>query len=503
MNIIQTFYSYTDGDPLFDNAGFLSAEFNWLSIALSCVLLKQHFGKVTLYCNHKVRILVEELHIPYTNIVEIPDFMENYEGYNLWALPKVYTYSMQREPFLHVDCDWFMFEKLSDDFLSSDLFAQNIEYDDQFYNRKCIERFIHAGGVVPQCVNAELSAPICRVANAGILGGNDIDFIKRYVNQVYSFIKKNDRVLKVTKDGFINSFYEQMFFYTMARQENKSVNYCTRGDKLSTKFDWLDIDFTCKPKYGYMHLLASLKRSINAQIFVSQYLRNIAPDLYKNIIQTYINRGGHTIINYFDICSDLCINNLRTNDLIFSETKKYLKINVPISKESLDSYITKSNYKDDNLLSKIYCIDLMRYNAEKSLVENYQEICSVNDKNITFFWKEDLLKKNKLKLNNQFSFIELSQDIYKYLFPNYHFPFRNPIMAFLKDPLILKVKDVLLRGIGAEIIRYMWTVSEATAPQIISHIQLELKDDDVRSDSELIMKYIISFITNNVLLCDE
>ena len=74
--------------------------------------------------------------------------------------------------------------------MSSDLFAQNIEYDDQFYNRKCIERFIHAGGVVPQCVNAELSAPICRVTNAGILGGNDIDFIKRYVNQVYSFIKK-------------------------------------------------------------------------------------------------------------------------------------------------------------------------------------------------------------------------------------------------------------------------------------------------------------------------
>lgn len=184
-----------------------------------------------------------------------------------------------------------------------------------------------------------------------------------------------------------------MFFYTMARQENKSVNYCTRGDKLSTKFDWFDIDFTCKPKYGYMHLLASLKRTINAQIFVSQYLRNIAPDLYKNIIQTYINRGGHTIINYFDICNDLCINNLRTNDLIFSETKKYLKINVPISKESLDSYITNSNYKKDNLLSKIYYTDLMRYNAEKSLIENYQEICSINDKNINFFWKEEVFKK--------------------------------------------------------------------------------------------------------------
>ena len=49
----------------------------------------------------------------------------------------------------------------------------------------------------------------------------------------------------------------------------------------------------------------------------------------------------------------------------------------------------------------------------------------------------------------------------------------------------------------------MWTVSEATAPQIINHIQLELKGDDRRSDQELIMKYIISFITNNLLLCDE
>ena len=49
----------------------------------------------------------------------------------------------------------------------------------------------------------------------------------------------------------------------------------------------------------------------------------------------------------------------------------------------------------------------------------------------------------------------------------------------------------------------MWTVSEATAPQIINHIQLELKGDDQRSDQELIMKYIISFITNNLLLCDE
>lgn len=144
MNVVQTYYSYAnDENPIKDTAGFLSADMNWKSMALSCLLLKKHYRKVTLYCNRKVRhLIIDQFKIPYDVVVEIPEFMKIYEGCNLWALPKIYTYSLQTEPFIHVDCDWFMFEKLSASIVKSDVIGQNIEYDDQFYNRRTLEKLI-------------------------------------------------------------------------------------------------------------------------------------------------------------------------------------------------------------------------------------------------------------------------------------------------------------------------------------------------------------------------
>ena len=110
MRFLQTYYSFsTDEDPMFDKAGFLSPEFHWITMAISCLLLKQHYGHVTLYCNSKAKKVVEELCIPYDQIVTIPNIMEGYSGYELWALPKLYTYSKQHEPFLHVDCDFLLY----------------------------------------------------------------------------------------------------------------------------------------------------------------------------------------------------------------------------------------------------------------------------------------------------------------------------------------------------------------------------------------------------------
>ncbi len=78
---------------------FLTADMNWKSMAVSCLLLKKHYGSVTLYCNGSVKEIVSELKIPYDEIVVIPDFMQEYKGCNLWALPKIYTYSQQKTPF--------------------------------------------------------------------------------------------------------------------------------------------------------------------------------------------------------------------------------------------------------------------------------------------------------------------------------------------------------------------------------------------------------------------
>lgn len=301
MNIVQTYYSYTKGqNPIHDTAGFLTADMNWKSMALSCLLLKKHYGKVTLYCNQSVRRLVlDDLKIPYDEVIEMPDFMKNYEGCNLWALPKIYTYSLQIEPFIHVDCDWFMFEKLAPSIIHSDVIGQNIEYDDQFYNRRTLEKLISNGcSVYPWVMDEYNSQSILRVVNAGILGGNDIDFIQSYVKVIKDFVSQNMTVLQKMNDGFVNSIYEQLFFYLLAKRENKTIGLCTVGDKLSTKFDWIPMDVTYSPKVGYMHLLANLKRRFNSYVFVSNYLDYIDSSLNYRISKLCYDNGITPLTNY-------------------------------------------------------------------------------------------------------------------------------------------------------------------------------------------------------------
>ena len=301
MNIVQTFYSYAkESEVLVDPAGFLSPDMNWKSMALSCLLLKKHFGSVTLYCNQRVSKVVSELFkIPYDNIVIIPDFMEMYDGCNLWALPKIYTYSKQIAPFLHVDCDWFMFEKPSEKQLKADVFGQNIEYDDQMYNRRTLEKFLSNGCLFPDWVLKDYNAhPILRVINAGIIGGNDIGFIQSYIKEINDFIDNNLTIIRKMNDGFINTIYEQLFFYLMVKENGKSVGFCTEGDKLSTKFDWLPLDLSYTPKSGYMHLLADVKRRFNTYVFVSRYLDSLSPELSHRITKICSENGINPLINY-------------------------------------------------------------------------------------------------------------------------------------------------------------------------------------------------------------
>ena len=501
MNIIQTFYSYgKNQNPLFDKAGFLCPEFNWLSMALSCVLLKKHYGKVSLYCNQSVKKLIEEtLHIPYTEIIEVPDFMDRYEGYELWALPKLYTYSLQTTPFLHVDCDWFMFDRLSEEFLSSDLYAQNIEYDDQFYNRKCIDRFVKKGGILPEFLMEDVNKPIIRVANAGIIGGNDIVFFNDYLKEVSSFITKNDKVLQENKDGFINSIYEQMFFFSLAKRKGKNVHYCTEGDKLSTKFEWLQMDYTCKRKHGYMHLLAHLKRDIKALVFVSRYLEYLNPDLHHHIIKTYIEHGGKPLLNYFDLDDQTFASKHKTKKQAFTRTMNYLGV---LNDDLLESMVEKK----DNIAKELYAIDKASYQVQENLDKFRKEMYLQQRDNASHFWEKDTIRDTfvKLRFNPIVQIVELSEDVTNHLYPNKGIGKLNPIMLFYPDPQTMRVYEMLFYGLGGEIVRFVHKIGDATPDEIIRSISSDLSAlGGSHKESDLYEKkietFLINLIDNNVL----
>lgn len=485
MNIIQTFYSYADiKNPIHDNASFLTLDMNWKSMALSCILLKKHFKEVTLYCNQRVKnLIIDQFQIPYDHIIEIPDLMEEYRGCNLWALPKIHTYSLQQEPFLHVDCDWFMFERLSDSILDSDIIGQNIEYDDQMYNHRTLEKLISNKCDIPLFVlNEYCKEPILRVINAGVLGGNDIHFIHKYIQTIFHFINTNKPILHKLNDGFVNSIYEQLFFYLMAKGCHKTLGLCTEGDMLSTKFDWLPMDLTYSPKSGYMHLLANLKRRMSSYVFVNQYLNHLNPELGHRITKVCYDNGISPLINFPEW-------NIYNSAHPTKEKASYTNIHdagTPIIGEEITI-----EQMEHNLLINPQA-------ADKELKSNTNRLW-----NIDSFWSSNCYFEISDKI--RISEISYEQAIF-------HLKKRNDkISTQLKkgdtiysvsipDPMLMKVTTILISGIKVEIIKYLQSVKLATLSDIGKYISDKLKISLMEINAKIaIDKTIRSMVVAGIL----
>ena len=133
MKIIQSCWSCNRPNLLEFNAGWLTPEYNLMSWALSCLQMNKYYDNLVLYADPvSARTLIDELHLPYTTV---RCELEKLNKFNpeLWALPKIYTYSKQEEPFLHVDADVFIWKPFDIDLLSSNLIAQNMEIATDYY----------------------------------------------------------------------------------------------------------------------------------------------------------------------------------------------------------------------------------------------------------------------------------------------------------------------------------------------------------------------------------
>ena len=178
MNIIQTLYIEENVDLYKNPIGWVKPEFHCMSWALSCLQLKTLYKSVTLYANkHAANFLINDLGLPYDNVVYFPESC-SLPHKALWALPKLWTYSMQKEPFLHVDGDVFLFNRIDENILNNDVVGQNIEIATDYYTeiqKEIEEHFLF----IPDLVRREFETRIpIRAINAGVLGGNDIQLFK-------------------------------------------------------------------------------------------------------------------------------------------------------------------------------------------------------------------------------------------------------------------------------------------------------------------------------------
>lgn len=223
LRIIQTFWS-GGHNPLECGYGWNHAEHNLMSWALSCHSLCEHYSQVELFTDQRgYDVLIGKLHLPYTRVHLVYDDSLGLSHH--WALAKIKTYAMQKEPFLHVDGDIYVPAPLPQEALSAPLVAQNREIGTVYYRRMMENVQRHEDIVLPSYITEALHAESVASYNMGMFGGHDLGFIRRYCEEAFAFLERNqmnDRLLPHSR-VCCNILFEQVFFAVLADLEDREV----------------------------------------------------------------------------------------------------------------------------------------------------------------------------------------------------------------------------------------------------------------------------------------
>jgi len=243
MNAVFSFWSKrfketgkvhaTVNNPVFLNSWILSVN-----------LAKQFFPKVILYTdNFGFDMLVNNLGLQFDEVNLCLNDLDNIPSY-LWAYGKIITYQDQKEPFIHIDYDAFLFDQLPQKFLSSDIFVESFEsFANYHFYQPHLRNLFREGYSNPFVYPSD---KINYAYNCGIFGGNDLDFIKFYTFQalqVADFMKDNN-FHKMIYPDYLSIIFEQ-----------SALAYCLDFWKL--KPNLLIDDIVGIPIIPYTHLKGS------------------------------------------------------------------------------------------------------------------------------------------------------------------------------------------------------------------------------------------------------
>ncbi|MDY6373128.1 MAG: DUF6734 family protein [Bacteroidales bacterium] len=290
MRIIQTYWN-ASGLPYNQvKGGWLSPEIHWMSWALSCTLLRRFYDDVELYTTEEDAKIFRKFKIPYTKIHTDLDceFIRNLRP-EMWAYAKIYTYSIQAEPFLHVDGDVFIWKPFKEELFNGDICVQNIEENLGVYH-KSIETLLNTDGAfVPDWIYENNDYPIAY--NMGIFGANDLDFVKTYCDFAFEYYQKNGSffVENSIVDPNLNILPEQYLLYVMSHKCNMSVktfvpNIIRTDSEFRLFANYLQVPFESQ----FLHLLGAFKKNPEDNEFISYVLESEAKDLYDCIVDDFL-----------------------------------------------------------------------------------------------------------------------------------------------------------------------------------------------------------------------
>ena len=253
--------------------------FSWV---LSVELAKRHYLDTALYTDTEgARLLVDGLGLPFDHVSVKLNALAHHDP-DWWMLGKLMTYQSQVDPFLHIDADVYLWNRLPDRLVSAPVFAQNPEDvgGANCYDVDLCESIIRQGdGEVPlewQWYRENSTAP--QAACCGILGANETAFIRYYAGIAIRLLEnpRNCAAFTALPDKRIyNPLFEQFVLSACANYHGVPIEYLFES--------W---DDACHRafKTGYTHLIASAKSNSDVAKRLEQRIATEYPESYERCL---------------------------------------------------------------------------------------------------------------------------------------------------------------------------------------------------------------------------
>ena len=250
-----------------------------------------------------------------------------------------------------------------------------------------------------EIINERQSKAPILAYNAGIMGGADIDFFKRYTTVAFEFVNKNVHNLSKIDVTNFNIFFEQYLFYCLAKKEKINVNVLIPkiiGDNEYKGFgDFISVPY----KKQYLHLLGNYKKSKLVCTQLANRLRQDYPNYYYKIIELFKNANAPLFKDYYYF--------LTTHDNL---TDRHIQL----KSDYLINRVIKENRIPEPQLNETITIDSLlkkkqKKQLDKAQIKDLEVFCNTVNK----------IKKDKFSLiaNNYLYARDLNANQYfQYLF---------------------------------------------------------------------------------------
>ena len=189
MKPIMSFWSepYIKG---FNNKWINDKSWN-LSWVLSVAAITKIYGKPYLYTDDAGKyFLADQLGLQFESIDTSLNDLKGHDP-RFFSLGRTYSVGIQKEPFIHIDYDSFLFQAIPEEcFKNGVLLEKKMQYNVNYKNIICDPRTFKNVKNLPDWWNTNNDY---EYSSIGVIGGSNFDYFSKFSELVFSIVNSNDK----------------------------------------------------------------------------------------------------------------------------------------------------------------------------------------------------------------------------------------------------------------------------------------------------------------------